>query len=82
MAPKEYDVWAMHARLARMDAEIGALWDMVLRHLGEPPRVPDPRQTRIDFSTPGTAQEPLPSSSPAPSELDRRAQEHLQSRKG
>ena len=41
------DVWQIAARVARMDAEIGALWDIVQRVTGEKPRVHDERQEEL-----------------------------------
>lgn len=43
----DLDVWALAAKVARMDAEIGALWKAVQKHTGERPRFDDPRQMTL-----------------------------------
>ena len=53
----DLEVWGLAARVARMDCEIGALWDIVQRVMGEKPKVHDPRQeslfvTETDCRTP------------------------------
>jgi len=47
MTAQEYDVWQLMAKVARMDAEIGALWEIVERVSGEKPKVKDSRQLTL-----------------------------------
>ena len=43
----DLEVWGLAAKVVRMDAEIGALWDIVTKVMGVHPKVKDPRQMTL-----------------------------------